>query len=125
MSKTMSRNLYLLGIVAAIIGGIFEAIAFAAGKTSTTAGGGSTTTPNGILFVLALIFFIAAAVAGTIAWIGALIRMVQLQHWVWFVLLLLISGIMMLIYIFFGPTRPANQPTNYPQFQQPGTMGPS
>jgi hypothetical protein len=45
-----------------------------------------------------------------IAWIGALIKTAQLGQWLWFVLVLLLSGtvIMMLVYIFAGPTKPAN-----------------
>jgi hypothetical protein len=31
-----------------------------------------------------------------------------LGQWVWFILLIVFSGITMLVYIFAGPTQPAN-----------------
>jgi len=108
MSKALSRTLYLLSILAWIIGGLLLARGLM----------GSTILPNGTISHIAhpgsvrigLIVLIAGGVLAFIAWIGALIRTAQLGRWGWFVCLLLFSGIAMLVYIFIGPKYPARPP---------------
>lgn len=108
MERKTSRNLYLTGLVLAIIatvlfivaGGTAAATANPDGTLNTGAGAGL-----GVLVLVAIVGYIIAAILGTIAWIGALIKTARLGQWVWFVLLLLLGGIPMLIYIFAGPTE--------------------
>jgi hypothetical protein len=45
------------------------------------------------------------ALLGTIAWIGAIVRMARLRRWGWFAALLLIN-VAMSLYIFRGPDEP-------------------
>ncbi len=126
MSKALSRNLYLISIGIVILAIIFTAYSIPGGTTTTNANGVTTTTPgNGALFAIAIILYIIAAILSFIAWVGALIRMAELRQWVWFIFLLIFSGITMLFYIFIGPTTPADQPAAYQPYQQPGMLGPS
>ena len=119
MSKSTSRNLYLVSLAILIVGGILLAVSIPGGTTQETATGTYTTTigkPG--LFVFADILFVIGGIVGLVAWIGALVKMARLGQWVWFILLLVASGITMLIYIFAGPTTPPNarmNPAPYPQ----------
>ncbi|HEY7347920.1 MAG TPA: hypothetical protein VH599_06330 [Ktedonobacterales bacterium] len=63
--------------------------------------------------VIGSILLLASGIIWLVAWIGALIRSAKMQTWVWFVIVLLFSGLGTLIYALFGPKdRPA--PTMYP-----------
>jgi hypothetical protein len=107
MSRSLSRTLYLIGIGILILGGILLAIGIPGGTTTTDANGVHVTTPgNGALFGIGLTLMLLASIPMFVAWIGALVRTAQLGTWGWFVALLLVSGIAMLIYIFFGPDIP-------------------
>ena len=108
MSKSLSRTLYLLSILAAIVGGLLLARAFA-GHT-TTVNGTVTYVAHGGLAALGSTIGVVSVILALVAWIGALVRMAQLGHWVWFVFLILFSGITMLLYIFFGPKYPSRPP---------------
>ena len=104
MSKSLSRNLYLLSILLTIIGGLSLAR-------------GVMENPNPLhstvnqlahslwLDVGAILVFVAGLLVFA-AWIGALIRTAQLGRWIWFVFLILFSGLTLLLYIFFGPKTP-------------------
>jgi hypothetical protein len=128
MRKSVSRTLYLLAILCAIGAGALVFLGLQGSTVNTIQTGtysfSSTVTSIGN----PTLFFAGVAVAGIgsllalIAWIGALIRTAQLGRWGWFICLLLLSGITMLIYIFAGPTTPANQPAymgQYPPGQYP------
>jgi hypothetical protein len=74
------------------------------------------------------ILWFVAAIVWFVAWIAALIRSAQMQTWVWFVVVLLLSGLGTLLYAIFGPSdRPAMAPYppagyppgGYPQVNAP------
>jgi hypothetical protein len=108
MERKTSRNLYLIGLVLAIIatvllivgGGVAAGATNSDGSVSTAAGASL-----GIMLIVAFLVYIVAAVFAIIAWIGALIKTAKLGQWVWFILLLVIN-VTMLVYIFAGPTEP-------------------
>jgi hypothetical protein len=111
MERKTSRNLYLAGLILAIIATVLlvvSTVVLAAGSTVNADGTLNTTagTGIGILAIVASVVYIVAAVLLLVAWIGALIKSARLSQWMWFVLLLLFSGITMLVYIFAGPTEP-------------------
>lgn len=60
------------------------------------------------LFVLGVILASFASLVIAVAWIGALLKIVQLQRWGWFVFLLLFSGIGLLGYVLLDqhPSEP-------------------
>lgn len=104
MERKTSRNLYLASILLFIVGIVLFIVAggaASANTNSTSVGAGA-----GIMAIVSLLLYIVAAVLATVAWVGALIKTAKLGQWIWFVLLLLFSGIMMLVYIFAGPTEP-------------------
>ena len=116
MERKTSRNLYLGGIVLAIIATILIVVAsviVAANTTTGTTGTDSQLPPGvatvfSILTIVAVLLYIVAGILAFISWIGALVKTARLGEWVWFILLLILggTGIMMLIYIFAGPTQP-------------------
>lgn len=108
MSKSLSRRLYLIGLVAAIVGAIVLVASLAGGATTTT-----TTPSNPALFGVAIILLVISSLLAFIAWIGALVRTAQLGRLGWFVCLIIFSGVTMLLYIFVGPTTPANAAPAY------------
>lgn len=76
------------------------------GSTTTTTAVGNTrivSFGNAALFWLAIGMYIVGGLTAFIGYLGALIKMAQLEQWIWFVLLLVFSGIVMLVYIFAGP----------------------
>jgi hypothetical protein len=108
VSKSLSRNLYLLSILGLIVGIVLAGVG--ASQTTTAADGTATLTGTGAtLALIGLVFYVVAAILATVAWIGALIKTAQLQRWGWFVCLILFSGITMLIYIFAGPETAKSQ----------------
>lgn len=111
MERKTSRNLYLSAIVLAIIATIVivAASVVAAGNASPDGTlSDSAAATFGILTIVATIIYIVAGILAFISWVGALIKTARLGQWVWFILVLLLggTGIMMLIYIFAGPTEP-------------------
>ncbi len=121
MRKSLSRTLYLIGLGLEILGGILLGLGLAGSTTTTNASGGQTVTSlgNPALFTVGVILMSLASIPLLIAWIGALVKMAQLQRWGWFVCLLLINGITMLLYIFIGPETPTAKATQYMPPQQP------
>ncbi len=108
MSKSLSRNLYLIAILGLIVGFVLSIAA--ASQTTTAADGTPTVTSTGALLALVgLALYAIAGILAFVAWIGALIKTAQLQRWGWFVCLIIFSGITMLIYIFAGPETAPNQ----------------
>lgn len=126
MSKSAITRLFIGGIVAVVAGVILAAGGFLwalsanvfiwdgqeiTGITSTGAIGGLIA--FGIVAVLAMA---GGAIAGLVAWIGALINTVALDDKAWFVLLLVLGLlsfglIAMIAYVIAGPdsTRPQPQ----------------
>lgn len=104
MSKSLSRGLYLFSILLAIVGGLLLAYSV----TTHPIGQNSRVTEvihSGWLLIGSILAF-ASVLLAFAAWIGALIRVAQLGRWIWFVCLIVFSGIAMLLYIFFGPRTP-------------------
>jgi hypothetical protein len=115
MERSTSRNLFLAAIVLGIIATVlfFVGGAAAAAATTTNPDGTVSTTAGagvGIMLIIAFIVWAVAGILSFIAWLGALIKTARLGQWLWFILLLVLSwtGIMMLVYIFAGPTKPAD-----------------
>jgi hypothetical protein len=119
MSKARSRTLYLIGLGVVILAGILLVVSLIGSPTTSTTQNGVQVTQvtsigNPVLFGISIFLFFAGGIISFIAYIGALIRLAQLGQWVWFVFLLLFSGITMLLYIFIGPeTRSVPQPPTY------------
>jgi hypothetical protein len=115
MERSTSRNLFLAAIVLDIIATVLFFIGGGMAMNSTTVNpdGTLSTPPSAGIGALLLVAFLVYGVGGIlafVAWLGALIKTARLGQWLWFVLVLLLSwtGIMMLVYIFAGPTKPAN-----------------
>jgi|SRR5579885_1138075 len=110
MSKSLTRILYLIGLVIGIVAGILEYMAIAATHVDTTTG--AVTGMNPGLLSIALVIAGVAGILAFVAWIGALVKTAQLARWGWFIVLLLLSWLVipMLVYIFAGPETPAGQP---------------
>jgi cytochrome bd-type quinol oxidase subunit 2 len=109
MERKTSRNLYLVGIVLFIVATVLLIVASGAAVATANPDGTISTgtgTGLGILAIVSTLLFIVGGILATIAWVGALIKTARLGQWMWFVLLLIFSGITMLIYIFAGPTQP-------------------
>ena len=109
MERKTSRNLYLTGIVLFIVATVLLVGASGAAVATANPDGTISTgtgTGLGILAIVSTLLFIVGGILATIAWVGALIKTARLGQWMWFVLLLIFSGITMLIYIFAGPTQP-------------------
>lgn len=108
MKKSLTRTFYLIGLALVIVGMVLLFVSIPGGTSYTTASGGTNITPgNPTLFAVAIFMMIVSSVPMLIAWIGALVKMGQLQRWGWFICLLLFSGITLLVYIFAGPETPA------------------
>jgi cytochrome bd-type quinol oxidase subunit 2 len=113
MERKTSRNLFLSGIVLAIIATILFVVSGGIAAANATPDGqvsGGAASVFVILSIVAVVIYIVAGILAFIAWIGALIKTARLGEWVWFILLLILggTGIMMLVYIFAGPTKPAD-----------------
>jgi hypothetical protein len=106
MERKTSRNLYLASILLFIVGIVLFIVAGGAASSASSTNSTSVGTGAGIMAIVSLLVYIVAAILATVAWVGALIKTAKLGQWLWFVLLLLFSGIMMLVYIFAGPTEP-------------------
>lgn len=124
MEKSLTRTLYLIGAGLLIVSMVLLGVSFIGGTTSAD---GSATIGNPALFGVATFMMFVSGVPMLIAWIGALVKMAQLQRWGWFICLLLLSGITLLVYIFAGPETPAPSalavqggmtPPQYPPYQQ-------
>lgn len=115
MRKSVSRTLYLLGILLSIIAVVLILMGLQGSTVNTVQDGSSfsanvTSIGHPGLFFAGIAVSAVAGILGLIAWVGALVRTAQLGRWGWFVCLIIFSGITMLIYVFAGPTMPANQP---------------
>lgn len=100
MNKSLSRLLYLLSILCAIVGSLLLARGY---MGSTMLPDGTTHLAHTGSAVIGIVLEFIAIVFAFIAWIGALIRMARLRRWGWFTCLIIFSSIAMLFYIFFGP----------------------
>lgn len=68
--------------------------------------------------VIGSILWVIAGLLWLVAWICALVRSAKMGSWVWFVIVLIFSGLGTLIYAIAGPadrpTAPNYPPTSYP-----------
>ena len=118
MKRSLSRTLYLIGLVMIIVASILLGVSLIGSTASTAESSGSIGNP--VLFGISLFLMFVAAIPLIVAWIGALVKMAQLSRWGWFVCLFFFSGITMLVYIFAGPETPAvPQGAGAPYVQQP------
>ncbi|HEY7342028.1 MAG TPA: hypothetical protein VH591_14205 [Ktedonobacterales bacterium] len=111
MERSTSRNLYLIGLVLEIVGIILFIVGTTAAIATSDANGvpsDAGATSFGILGLIAILVLAVGGVLALVAWIGALVKTAKLGQWLWFILLIVFSGITMLVYIFAGPTQPAN-----------------
>jgi drug/metabolite transporter (DMT)-like permease len=108
MRRSLVRWFYWSGLALILVGVGVLLLSLASGVTTTVNNlGQSTSTPNNVpLFIAGVAICVIGALAVSVAWIGALIRTAQLGQWVWFVLLLVFHGVMLLVYVIAGPDEP-------------------
>jgi hypothetical protein len=123
MSKRTIGILFIVSIIMGIVGaGLI--IGGLVGSTYTTTNNGYSTNAqltsigNAPLFVTGIVIASLSAIPYLIAWIGALVNLVRLQQWVWFVLMLIFQWITLLVYVIAGPTTPPGVP-QYSQYMPP------
>lgn|SRR5258708_32209441 len=116
MNKTLSRVLFLFGIIAMLVGAGILIYAFSGNGIRLTGNGlqangdviaSHVTHPFWATIGAIVAFF--GYLLGLIAWMGALARMAQFSRWIWFVCLIIIPGLAMLAYVFFGPRTPSRR----------------
>lgn len=119
MSKANSRILYLSGLGICLLATIPLIFGLLGSATTQSVVNGAVTTQvisfgNPVLFWLAIGMFVVGGIIAFAGYIGALIKMALLEQWLWFILLLVFSGITMLVYIFVGPeTHARSMPPTY------------
>src|SRR5579883_1698707 len=99
MSKVQSRIWFLLGVGFGLLGSTFSTVYTSSGGVVHEL----TSFGDPALFWLAVGMYVVGGIVAFIGYLGALIKMAQLEQWLWFILLLVFSGITMLVYIFVGP----------------------
>jgi hypothetical protein len=119
MSKAYSSILYLIGLGICLVATFLLIFGLIGSTTTTSAVNWVVTTQlislgNLALFWLAIGMYVVVGITAFVGYIGALVKMAQLEQWLWFILLLVFSGITMLVYIFVGPeTRYESLPPTY------------
>jgi hypothetical protein len=108
VSKALSRTLYLLGLLAWLIGGLL--LLRAQMGHAVLPYGTISQAARSLLVALGVCALLAGGALAGISWIGALIQTARLGRRGWFVCLLLFSGLALLVYIFRGPQYPAQPP---------------
>lgn len=109
MSKGQSRIWFLVGVVIVLLATVPLVFGLLGSTFSTVypPSGGVVheliAFGNPALFWLAIGMYVVGGIVAFVGYLGALIKMAQLEQWIWFILLLLFSGITMLVYIFVGP----------------------
>ena len=118
MSKATVTWLFAAGVLAMIAGVVLWLIAafVALGGGVFTFGGPAVVTFNGgpsawllvALGILGFLAFTGGAIAGLVAWIGALLNTIKLEDKTWFILLLVLGlfsfgFVAMVVYVFVGP----------------------
>jgi hypothetical protein len=121
MSKANSLILYLIGLGICLLATIPLIFGLIGSTTTTSVVNGAVTTQllslgNPALFWPAIGMYVIGGITAFTGYIGALIKMAQLEQWLWFILLLVFSGVTMLVYIFVGPeTHAGSLPPTYAQ----------
>jgi hypothetical protein len=120
MSKGQSRVWFLVGVGIALLATVPLVFGLLGSTFSTVypPSGGVVheliAFGNPALFWLAIGMYVVGGIVAFVGYLGALIKMAQLEQWIWFILLLVFSGITMLVYIFAGPETSARpQPPFY------------
>jgi hypothetical protein len=123
MSKRTIGIFFIVSIIMALVGaGLI--IGGLVGSTYTTTNNGYSTNvqlnsiANPTLFYVGVVSASLSGIPYLIAWIGALVNLARLQQWVWFILMLIFSGITMIVYLIAGPTTPPGVP-RYAQYMPP------
>jgi hypothetical protein len=109
MSRMQIRVFTLIGLIGSLIGSLMFLAGALIGAPAVTDATGVHVTAlgNPALFVAGIVVALMAAILAVIAWIFALIRTAERQHWGWFVTMLVFGGIVTLIWSFVGPDAPA------------------
>lgn len=111
MSKRTIAILAILSVMLALVGAGLIVVGIVGSPLMTTTIGNSTTGhmtsfANLPLFVAGVVIAFLSLIPHQIAWAGALINLARLQHWGWFVFVLIVHGIAVLAYLIAGPTTP-------------------
>ena len=120
MNKRTIRNLSLLSVGGVILGIVCLVIsAMSAHWVSTVDSTGTTVITatsggNPGFTILGILLLAVAGIVSLIAWIGGIVRVVQLQRWGWLICMIVFGSFATLIYGFAGPETP-----NSPNPQQP------
>ena len=72
MRKSLSRMLYLIGLVVVIVGGILEGVSLAGMHMDQTTG--AITGANSGLLIVAGLLLAVGGILAFVAWIGALVK---------------------------------------------------
>jgi hypothetical protein len=102
MSKASSCILYVIGLGICFLATIPLIFGLIGSTTTTSVVNGAVTTQllslgNPALFWLAIGMYVIGGITAFAGYIGALIKMAQLEQWLWFILLLVFSGVTMLV----------------------------
>ena len=117
MSKSMVTRLFVGAVLAMVVGLLvaFAAVVAALAAGVVTIGGPAVVTVNGPAFAGTVVWLAlsalaigGASLAAIAAWIGALLKTVQLEEKTWFVLLLVLGlfsfgWVAVAAYVFAGP----------------------
>ncbi len=123
-------NIFIIIYVVLVVAGIVLMVIGNIGSTTVydpvTDTNEVTSLGNPVLFYIGGAFFILWWIPFFIAWIAALISLARLQHWGWFVCMLIFSAFGLPVYLLAGPKTPKDaqqlqyqQPPQYPQPDQP------
>jgi hypothetical protein len=105
MDRATSRNLFFASLASVLL---LPLVALAVHFLNIGLGLGTATSS---IYIGILIVGLVSFTLGFIGYVGALVKLARLEQWVWFILLILFAPIVMLVYIFAGPTKP---PTTVP-----------
>lgn len=122
MKRKTILLLCIVSIVIALIGTAMfvPPIIAAANHCTTNAFGGRNCSlpindPLTFVGLAGVLVLILGGIAGTVAWIGAIVRAAKMQTWGWFVVVLLFHALGALIYAIAGPSeQPALAPMGVP-----------
>jgi hypothetical protein len=103
MSKSMILILSILSVTLALVG-VGLIVAGIVGSSLTAVH--TSSFAHLPLFLVGVVIAALALVAHLFAWAGALINLARLQHWGWFVFVLIVHGIAVLVYLIADPTTP-------------------
>ena len=99
MNRSLIRTLYLVGLVLEAVGAFFIVFGLQ--------GRGPSFLWIGVPLVA------IASITLLVVWISALVKTLQIRSWLWFISLLVFSGLALLLYVFIGPQQPSTAPQEH------------